>query len=49
VGGRLAGEIAVLQFREGGVDVVNVESDGRRGPAVRIDFADYQYLDDKRL
>ena len=30
VGGRLAGEVAGVEFLEGGVDVVEVERDGRR-------------------
>ena len=44
VGGRFAGEVAGVEFREGGVDVVGVEHDGRRDPFVGVDLDDGEHL-----
>ena len=40
VGGRFAGEVPGIEFREGGVDVVGVEHDVRRDPVVGVDLDD---------
>ena len=40
VGGRFAGEVPGVEFVEGGVDVVEVEHDGRRDPFVGVDLDD---------
>ncbi len=45
VGGRFAGEVSGIEFREGGVDVVDVEHDDRRDPLVGVDFDDVEGLD----
>ncbi len=40
MGGRFAGEVAGVEFGEGGVDVVGVEHDVRRDPPVGVDLGD---------
>ena len=37
---RFTGEVTGVEFRDGGVEVVEVECDGRRDPFVRVDFDD---------
>ena len=49
VGGRFAGEVAGVEFREGGVDVVEVEHDERRDPVVGVDLDDAEHLGVERL
>ena len=44
VGGRLAGEVAGVELREGSVDVVEVEHDDRRDPLVGVDLDDVEHL-----
>ena len=46
VGGRFAGEVAGVEFGEGGVDVVEVEHDARRHPVVGVDLDDAEHLGD---
>ncbi len=48
-GGRFAGEVAGIEFREGGVDVVEVEHDDRRDPVVGVDLDDVERLGVERL
>ena len=45
VGGRFAGEVAGVEFLEGGVDVVGVEHDARHDPLVGVDLDDAEHLD----
>ena len=40
VGGRFAGEVAGIEFRDGGVEVVEVERDERCDPLVGVDLDD---------
>ena len=49
VGGRFAGEVAGVEFLEGGVDVVEVERDSRRDPIVGVDLDDAENFDVERL
>ena len=49
VGGRFAGEVAGVEFGEGGVDVVEVERDARRDPVVGVDLDDAEHLGVERL
>ena len=49
VGGRFAGEVAGVELREGGVDVVEVEHDERRDPLVGVDLDDAEHLGVERL
>ncbi len=49
VGGRFAGEVAGVEFLEGGVDVVEVEHDVRRDPVVGVDLDDGEHLGVERL
>ena len=44
VGGRFAGEVPGVEFREGGVDVVEVEHDARHDPFVGVDLDDAEHL-----
>ena len=45
VGGRFAGEVSGVEFREGGVDVVEVERDDRDDPLVGVDLDEAEPLD----
>ena len=38
MGGRFAGEVTGIEFRDGGVDVVEVERDARHDPLVGVDL-----------
>ena len=49
VGGGFAGEVSGVEFREGGVDVVEVEHDERRDPVVGVDLDDAEHLGVERL
>ena len=49
VGGRFAGDVASIEFGEGGVEVVGIEYDDRRDPIVSVDFDDAEPLRDERL
>ena len=49
VGGGFAGEVAGVEFGEGGVDVVEVEHDARRDPLVGVDLDDAEHLGAERL
>ena len=49
VGGRFAGEVSGVEFREGGVDVVEVEHDERRDPLVGVDLDYLRNLGVERL
>ena len=49
VGGRFAGEVAGVEFGEGGVDVVEVERDARHDPVVGVDLDDAEHLGVERL
>ena len=44
VGGRFAGEVPGVEFREGGVEVVEVECDVRHDPLVGVDLDDAEHL-----
>ena len=44
VGGRFAGEVSGVEFREGGVDVVGVEHDDVRRPVVGVDLDDVEHI-----
>ena len=46
VGGRFASDIAGIELRDGGVEVVEVERDERRDPVVGVDL---DYLQEIRL
>src|SRR6202000_78967 len=45
VGGRFAGEVSGVEFREGGVDVVRIETHAEVEKAGFADFYDLQHLD----
>ena len=47
MGGGFAGEVAGVEFFEGGVDVVDVEHDNRRNPLVGVDLHDGEKLGKK--
>ena len=49
VGGRFAGEVARVELREGGVEVVGVERDLCRDPLVGVDLDDCRRFDVERL
>ena len=49
VGGRFAGEEAGVEFLEGGVDVVGVESDECHDPVVGVDLDDVEDFGLERL
>ncbi len=44
MGGRFAGEVAGVELREGGVEVVEVEHDARHDPSVGVDLDDAEQL-----
>ena len=44
VGGRFAGEVSRVEFRDGGVEVVGVEHDERRDPLVGVDLDDAEHI-----
>ncbi len=44
MGGCLAGEVASIELREGGVDVGRIEENARRNPVVGVDVNDVQQL-----
>ena len=44
VAGRFAGEVSGIEFRERGVDVVEVEGDVRRDPVVGVDLDDVEHI-----
>ena len=43
VGGRFAGEVASIEFFDGGVDVVEVEHDARHDPLFGVDLSDAEH------
>ena len=47
VRGGFAGEVAGIEFFEGGVDVVGVERDACHDPLVGVDLDDVEHLDDE--
>ena len=47
--GRFAGEVPGVEFGEGSVDVVGVESDARHDPLVGVDLDDAENLGVERL
>ena len=46
---RFAGEVAGIEFRDGGVEVVGVEGDERRGPPVGVELADTEDIGAERI
>ena len=44
-GCRFAGEVARVELREGGIEVVGVERDDRRDPLVGVDLDDAEHFD----
>jgi len=49
VRGRFAGEIAGIELSDGGVEVVGVEGDERRGPLVGVELADTEDIGAERI
>ena len=49
VGGGFAGEVAGVEFRDGGVEVVEVERDDRDDPLVGVDLDDAEHIGEERL
>ena len=49
VGGRFAGEVAGVELRDGGVEVVEVECDECRDQLVGVDLGDHQHFGDERV
>ena len=49
VGGRFAGEVPGVEFRDGGVDVVDVKPDVRHDPVVGVDLNDAEQLGVNRI
>ena len=49
VGGRFAGEVPGIEFVDGGVEVLEVEHDDRRDPAVGVGLDEAEHISEERL
>ena len=49
MGGRFAGEVSGVEFRKGGVEVLEVEHDGRRDTAVEVGLDEAEHVSEEPL